>query len=148
MEVHHHAHTFEQIKNSGSLRYFKNYHLLEKMTKYEALVNDIGSETANHTIRGNMLLNQINVVIEPAIHHELSKYFIWSSDTMSTKTIESLFVVNIESLENRRTEIKEMLNMIVVQQRNLRRNIDVEWKEAEELAIELINDLKKEYHIK
>jgi hypothetical protein len=140
--------TFEQIKNSGSLRYFKNYHLLEKMTKYEALVNDIGSEAANHTVRGNLLLNQINVVIEPAIHHELSKYFIWSSDTMSTETIESLFAINIESLENRRSEIKEMLNMIVVQQRNLRRSIDIPWKEAEKLAIELINDLKKEYHIK
>ncbi len=38
--------------------------------------------------------------------------------------------------------------MIVVQQRNLRRVIDVERKEAEALAIELINDLKKEYHIK
>lgn len=38
--------------------------------------------------------------------------------------------------------------MIVVQQRNMRRVIDVEWKEAEALAIELINDLKKEYHIK
>ena len=140
--------TFEQIKNSGSLRYFKNYHLLEKMTKYEALVNDIGSEAANHTVRGNLLLNQINVVIEPAIHHELSKYFIWSSDTMSTETIESLFAINIESLENRRSEIKEMLNMIVVQQRNLRRSIDIPWNEAEKLAIELINDLKKEYHIK
>ena len=140
--------TFEQIKNSGSLRYFKNYRLLEKMMKYEALVNDIGSESANHTIRGNLLLNQINVVMEPSIHQELSKYFIWSLDTMSTKTIENMFAISIESLENKRSEIKEMLNMIVVQQRNLRRNIDVEWKEAEELAIELINDLKKEYHIK
>ena len=140
--------TFEQIKNSGSLRYFKNYQLLEKMTKYEALVNDIGSEAANHTIRGNLLLNKINVVIEPAIHHELSKYFLWSSDTMSANTIENLFAIRIESLENRRSDIREMLNMIVVQQRNLRRNIDVEWKEAEDLAIELINELKKEYHIK
>jgi hypothetical protein len=38
--------------------------------------------------------------------------------------------------------------MIIVQQRNLRRDIDVTWKLAEELAIELINELKKEYHIK
>jgi hypothetical protein len=29
--------TFEQIKNSGSLRYFKNYKLLEKMMNYEAI---------------------------------------------------------------------------------------------------------------
>ena len=140
--------TFEQIKNSGSLRYFKNYHLLEKMTKYEALVNDIRSEAANHTIRGNMLLNQINAVIEPAIHHELSKYFLWSFDTGSTKTMENLSAINIESLENRRNEIKELLNMIVVQQRNLRYDIETPWKQAEELAVELINDLKKEYQIK
>ena len=36
--------TFEQIKNSGSLRYFKNYKLLEKLMKYNALVNEIEGE--------------------------------------------------------------------------------------------------------
>jgi uncharacterized protein YjaG (DUF416 family) len=38
--------------------------------------------------------------------------------------------------------------MIVVQQRNLQREITLSWKEAEELAIELISDLKKEFHLK
>ena len=38
---------------------------------------------------------------------------------------------------------KQMLNMTVVQQRNLRLGIDSRWRRAEELAIELINDLKK-----
>jgi hypothetical protein len=140
--------TFEQIKNSGSLRYFRNYQLLEKMMKYEAIVNQIEAEAYNHTIRGNMLLNQINVIIEPTYHHELSKYFLWTLDTMSRKTIEGLYPYSPESLENKRSEIREMLNMIVVQQRNLQRDIDVQWKQAEELAIELINDLKKEYHMK
>ena len=31
--------TFEQIKNSGNLRYFKNNQLLEKLMKYDGLVN-------------------------------------------------------------------------------------------------------------
>jgi uncharacterized protein YjaG (DUF416 family) len=61
--------------------------------------------------------------------------------------MEDLFAINIESLETKRNEIKEMLNMIIVQQRNLQFDIDGLWKDAEELAIELINDLKKEYHI-
>lgn len=139
--------TFEQIKNSGSLRYYKNYQLLEKMMKYDALVNDIGSESYNHTIRGNLLLKQINVIIEPAYHHELSKYFLISLDTMSRKTMESLYPTNQESLENKRSDIREMLNMVIVQQRNLQRDIDVTWKQAEELAVELMNDLKKLYHI-
>jgi hypothetical protein len=138
--------TFEQIKNSGSLRYFKNYQLLEKMMKYEAIVNQIEAEAYNHTIRGNLLLKQINQVIEPSYHHELSKYFLWTLDTLSRKTMEALYPSNPESLENKRSEIREMLNMIVVQQRNLQRDIDDRWKEAEVLAVELINDLKKEYH--
>ena len=139
--------TFEQIKNSGSLRYFKNYQLLEKLTKYESMVNDIASEANNRTIRGNLLLKHINIIIEPTYHHELSKYFIANLDTMSATTMQNLYPVNPESLENKRSEIKEMLNLTVVQQRNLRRDKDIAWKEAEELAIELINDLKKEYHI-
>lgn len=139
--------TFEQIKNSGSLRYFKNYQLLEKIMKYDAVINDIEAEARNHEIRGNMLLNQINTIIDPAYHHELSKYFLADLDTMSAKTMESLYPVDSESLENKRNEITEMLNMTVVQQRNLRRDMEVTWKQAEELAVELMNDLKKQYHI-
>jgi hypothetical protein len=37
--------------------------------------------------------------------------------------------------------------MIVVQQRNLRRDIEKPWKMAEEMANALIQDLKTEYHI-
>ena len=115
--------------------------------KYDAIVNDIESESYNHTIRGNLLLKQINAIIDPAYHHELSKYFLWSVDTMSKNTMEALYATNAGSLENKRNEIKELLNMAIVQQRNLRRDIDVTWKQAEKLAIELINDLKKQYHI-
>jgi hypothetical protein len=67
---------------------------------------------------------------------------------MSRKTMEELYTYNTESLENKRNEIREMLNMIIVQQRNLRRDIDLTWKQAEQLAAELIIDLSKEYHIK
>ncbi len=139
--------TFEQIKNSGSLRYFKNYQLLEKMMNYEAVAKRIDMEANNTTIRGNLMLKHINVVIDPIFHRELSKYFLVSLDTMSPDEMEQLFSRNVESLESKRAEIKELLNMVVVQQRNFQRNIDVPLKRAEELAVELINDLKKEYHI-
>lgn len=139
--------TFEQIKNSGSLRYFKNYQLLEKIMKYDAATNGIEAEARNHEIRGNMLLNQINAIIDPLSHYELSKYILIDLDTMSAKTMESLYI-NTEPLENKRNEAREMLNMAIVQQRNLRRDVEVTWEQAEELAVELIDDLKKEYGIK
>jgi len=66
---------------------------------------------------------------------------------LSPKTIESLLAVQTASLENKRDKIKEMLNMIVVQQRNLRFGIETRWRRAEELAIELMDGFKREYHL-
>lgn len=139
--------TFEQIKNSGSLRYFKNQQLLEKLMKYDGVINKIEMEAYNHQVRGNLLVNHINQILEPAYHQKLSKYFLFSYDTISKNTMESLFPADPESLENKRSEIREMLNMVVVQQRNLQRDIDDEWPQAEKMANELINDFKNEYQI-
>lgn len=138
--------TFEQIKNSGNLRYFKNYKLLEKLMKYDGLVNDIEGEFKNHQTRGNMLLNQIDKIIEPGIHHDLSMYTLLALDTMSKETKENFFSVKVGSMESKRNEIKEMLNMVIVQQRNIRLNTD-RLQRAKELATDLISDLKKEYYL-
>ncbi len=139
--------TFEQIKNSGSLRYFKNYQLLKKLMNYDGLVNAIEGEYNNHRTRGNMLLTQIDDIMDPVIHHDLSNYVLLSLDTLPEQTKENFFSAKTESLEPKRKEITEMLNMTVVQQRNLRLNIK-RLQEAWGLASELINDLKKEYRIK
>ena len=140
--------TFEQIKNSGSLRYFKNGQLLKKMLEYDGLVNDIKSEANANTIRGNILLPMISSIIEPALHYELSKHFLISLDTMSTDTRKFFFSYKTGPLENKRDKIKELLNMVVVQQRNFQFQINTRWREAQVLATELINDLKNEYELK
>ncbi len=137
--------TFEQIKNSGSLRYFK-HGLLEKLMKYDAVINDIGGEFFNHETRGNMLLNSINKIIEPGLHHDVSKLYLWSFDTISKETQQNYEAIKTQSLESKRDEITELLNMIVVQQRNLRfgeRRIQT----AEELSRELIREFTDEYHL-
>jgi hypothetical protein len=59
---------------------------------------------------------------------------------------EGYFGVETASLENKRVEIRELLNMAIVQQRNLRFN-ETRLLRAKDLATELIADLKKEYHI-
>ena len=140
--------TFEQIKNSGSLRYFKNEQLLKKMLEYDGLVNDIKSESNANITRGNMLLPLINSIIEPGLHHELSKHILVTLDTMSNETREIFFSYKTESLENKREKIRELLNMVIVQQRNLQYQINTRWQQAQAFATELISDLKKEYHLK
>ena len=86
--------TFEQIKNSGGLRYFKNQQLLEKLMKYDGIINEIEMEAYNHQVRGNLLVNHINQILEPAYHQKLSKYFLFSYDTISKNTMESLYSEN------------------------------------------------------
>ena len=139
--------TFEQIKNSGSLRYFTNHPLQEKLMNYDALINAIEAEAYNRQVRGNLLLNHVSQIIEPLYHQQLSKYFLFQFDSISRETMENLFPAHPESLENKRNEIRELLNMVIVQQRNLRKDINGDWKEVGEMAHELIRDLKKEYHI-
>ncbi|MEO6252789.1 MAG: hypothetical protein ABIO79_05765 [Ferruginibacter sp.] len=136
--------TFEQVKNSGSLRYFTNFQLLNKLMRYEAQVNAIEGEFSNHQTRGNMLLTLINEIIDPQLHHDLSKYQLLELDTMTKETKEAYFNVPTVSLENKRLELKELLNMSIVQQRNLRFN-DTRLQEAKNLATELISEFKKEY---
>jgi len=138
--------TFEQIKNSGSLRYFKNYQLLEKLMKYEALVNGIEGEFSNHQTRGNMSLTMIDKIIDPEFHHSVSKYRLLELDTMSKATLENYFAAKIEPLETKRNEIRELLNMVVVQQRNINYNA-IRLLLVKNLADELMRNLKEEYHI-
>jgi hypothetical protein len=138
--------TFDQIKNSGSLRYFK-HRLLEKLMKYDAIINEIEAEFFNHETRGNNLLYSINRILEPPFHQDVSRLFLATSDTISNATLQSYLSVKTPSLENRREEIRELLNMIVVQQRNLRFG-EEKLSQAEKLATELINEFREEYHLK
>ena len=136
--------TFEQIKNSGSLRYFTNVGLLKKLLEYDALVNYNNVDAENNKIRGNMLLTSINSIIDPQLHQDISQYFLVTLDTMSTKTKESFFSSKTRSLENKREKIMEMLNMVIVNQRNNRTQVNKNLNQAKLLAAEIINTLKKE----
>ena len=115
--------------------------------KYDAVINDIEREFYNHETRGNMLINTINKIMDPALHHDVSKIFIWSLDTTSEIRLKNLLSVKTPSLESKRNDILELLNMIVVQQRNLRFG-KAKLSQAQNLAQELINEFSEEYHLK
>jgi hypothetical protein len=66
---------------------------------------------------------------------------------MSTKTKESFFSSKTGSLENKREKIMEMLNMVIVNQRNNRTQVNNNLNQAKLLAAEIINTLKKEYDL-
>ncbi len=139
--------TFEQIKNSGNLRYFKNQQLLKKLMQYNAMIEGHEGEYENRMIRGNMMLTQINQLIDPQFHKDISGYGLIDLDTMSNQTKKVYFNRNIGSLESKRVIISEILNMAAVQQRNLVFINGSRLRPAKALAKELITELKQEYHL-
>jgi len=140
--------TFDQIRNSGNLRYFQNYQLLKNLIEYDGILSRIRAEADAHGIRGNKMLETINDILEPEINYQLSKYYIYDLDTMSQATKGKFFSMNHPSLENKRGQVTQMLNMAIVQQRNLRNNNAVTHRSSEALALKLIEEVKEEYHLK
>jgi hypothetical protein len=73
-------------------------------------------------------------------------YTLLALDTMSKETKENFFSAKVGPIENKSIELREMLNMVIVQQRNISFNDD-RLQRTKKLANELINDLEKEYNI-
>ncbi len=140
--------TFDQVRNSGNLRYFQNYQLLKDLVEYDGILTRVRAEADAHGIRGNKMLETINEILEPQMNYQLSKYYIYDLDTMSQATKDNFFSMSNPSLENKRTQVTQLLNMAIVQQRNLRNNNAGTHKLAETLALKLIEELKEEYHLK
>ena len=84
--------------------------------------------------------------MDPQMHRNASKLFIYYLDTVSKSTLNNYLSMSTPSLENKRYEITELLNMLVIQQRNLRFG-ESRLLQAEQLATELIKEFSEEYHL-
>ena len=140
--------TIDQLKNSGGLRYFKNYSLVEKITAYDIRQRVFEIEYEQHRHRANICQEFINKIIEPQFHEQVSKILIYDLDTLSSRTINSLAENRSTSLLEKKEEIKELLNMCIVQKRNLKIALQRHFPEMKAKAKDLIEYLKKEYHLK
>ncbi len=69
------------------------------------------------------------------------------SDVLCNETKESFFSYKIGSLENKREKIMELLNMVIVNQRNHRMEVNDNLNQSKLLAAEIMGTLKKEYHL-
>jgi hypothetical protein len=114
--------------------------------EYDAVINDIEREFFNHETRGNLLLGSINKILDPSFHQAVSRLFIYNLDTLSKASTQSYLATPLHSLEGKRNEITELLNMAVVQQRNLLFGSG-RLKKANDLARELIKEFTQAYDL-
>jgi hypothetical protein len=125
---------YEQMKNSGSLRYFKQ-DLIKMLTHYESDANRL-------LLVKNSYLNFINDIITPFIINMLNTDFIDAVKSKVPYKGGSVFMK-----EPDRVTINQWKNIIIMIRK--RHGIEIEGIEVhEKRALELIDELRKTYHLK
>jgi len=138
--------TFQQMKNSGSLRYFNNNVLVQNISNYDQLVRSI------------YLLNQIDHSIFIETRKARAKIFDfryniaannivqqYGYNNINEKVIDSFVKMEPPLLTNDKIAFNEYVELC--RSRNLRQ-LTVNYKDALELATNIIVQLEKEYRLK
>jgi hypothetical protein len=125
---------YEQVKNSGALRYFKQY-LVKKFTVYETGAKKLTQEKQNY-------IEILNNVIIPFCVKVANADFLRSIKEGSAYTGTSIFVS-----EPGKETLNEWKNYIqVLRQKQSAHKWAIE--RHRKRALELLAELKKEYHLK
>jgi hypothetical protein len=125
---------YEQMKNSGSLRYFKQ-DLIKMLTHYESDANRL-------LLVKNSYLNFLNDIITPFIINTLNTDFIDAIKAKEPYKGGSVFMK-----EPDRATFNQWKNiMMMIRKRHEIEMLGIE--EHEKRALELIDELRKTYHLK
>ena len=125
---------YEQMKNSGSLRYFKQ-DLIKKLTRYELDANRL-------ILQKQSYLNFLNDIIMPFIITTLNTDFTDALKRKEPYNGGSVFVK-----EPDRASINQWKNIILMIQK--KHGIEMSGIEVhKKRALELIEELRKTYHLK
>jgi hypothetical protein len=138
--------TIEQIRNSGNIRYFKSYRLQELISVYNMKVEADISNFKDENPSSDKCRDLANKILDVETNFEYSKIQLTELGTTSQSYIDSLISNRNVPLVNKAEFINEMVNMAIYRRRNSVPVIN-ELRLIKKLAIDLINELKKEYHL-
>jgi len=137
--------TFQQMKSSGSLRYFGNYKLEQKIGEYDQVIrrmkalNEIDQTVYLETRKARAKIfdfkynNEANKIAQSAVYVDYN-----------ASKIDSFISINPPLLSGNKTLFNEYAELC--RSRNLRQQLR-NAKEAFDLAVVIIGLLKKEYHL-
>lgn len=139
--------TFQQMRSSGSLRYFRNYELEQRISEYDQevrrmkAVNEIDQQVYLETRKARARIfdfkynNEANRIVQS---------FVYVNYDASSK-IDSFISLNPPLLSKDKIQFNEYAELC--RSRNLKQQLR-NAKDARDLAVNIIDLLKKEYHLK
>ena len=141
--------TLEQIKNSGSLRYFSNDSIVRRITAYDAFTHHMDQDLTGDEERFNRVDEKRNQIVDLNYPQEIISALRTKRDSlMKTNFINELESKNLRLLTSSINDIKKYLNEKITLRRYLESRGERELPRLKRDAKMLIELLKKEYHLK
>jgi hypothetical protein len=141
--------TLEQIKNSGSLRYFTNDSIINRITSYDAMTHHMDEDYNGDEERLNRVVEKRNQIVDLNYPTEiLSGYRSNKDSMMKTDFFNEMAIKGPGLLTSNINDIKKYINEKLTIREYLENRGERELPRLKKRANDLIILLKKEYHMK
>ncbi len=137
--------TLEQIKSTGSIRYFKNPRLQEMIAKYNTEIEGFMQTFILENPTSDQARDMTNKILDTKTYYEYSKINLGSLSSFSPSYIDSLTNRTV-SFTNKEGLVDELVNMVVYRRRSYL-SLPPRVSDIKKLATELINELNMTYHL-
>ena len=137
--------TLEQIKNSGNIRYFKNYQLQELIANYNTEIEGFVQVFLLENPSSDKARDLTNQILDPKTNYEYSKIGLTALSSYRPSYIDSLTSRPV-SLANKEELVNQLVNMAIYRRRNYL-PIQEQVQEIKILATNLIKELEKTYNL-
>lgn len=140
--------TIEQIKNSGSLRYFSNDSIISYITSYDAFTHHMDEDYSGDEQTSATEMEKRNHIIDLNYPADFVSAYISNKDSlMKTDTFNEIITKGPSLLTTDITDIKIFINEKLTFQTILKNRAEGELPRLKKLARKLIEILKKEFYL-
>ena len=143
--------TLQEIKNSGSLRYFANDSVIMKISAYDALTQHMDEDFQGDVKRNSQASQQRNQIVD--MNYSFEAPYVWRPvyDSLMTDLFRKEAENNqpvLQLLTANINDVKILLNGYLEIKNNYKGRSEVELPHLIQKAAELILLLKNDYHLK
>jgi hypothetical protein len=140
--------TLEQIKSSGSLRYFDNDSIIKKISAYDAFTRHMDYDYEVDYSQNNKMWAKIEQIVDMNYPNSFTMFFGSKYDSIKNTTFyEEMRNLNKPLLTKDINDIKVLVNEALQLKTQIRIRGNFELPRLVKDATELIQLLKEEYHL-
>ncbi len=142
--------TLTQLIQSGNLRYYRNKGLINKINKYYALQSQIGSNNESDNLL-RIKIVEIRSRLVSARYYEVFaplQISLEMKNHVSNDKMDSMIIQQLSLKTGSDGVMEEYLNNLMDRKWRNKRYVDELYPEALKIAMEIIEMLKEEYHLK